>query len=310
MLSANDSSYTRSLLFVIGLVVLAQVAVVPVSPSTTVDQTTPPNTDDEHTLIIETPGEPIQYTLSASGSISGESGENDAVQGKTLSGRVGGVPWNNTTDDTKDTITYTGHIETFQYRGDDPQLQLDGQGITSDTLSANHLQIVRPNSANDSPINYKITVSGDATPGESADGQDQTTATGGSNATQIQGKLTDQYDSFYFTGNISNRSIDQRALVFVNGQNNTLSVGEAGTPTETATSTPTATATSTASTATPTSTPVTTTNQQTTADGNETASAQSSSSPLGFLLRIASGVILVGFIGAVVWYLLPRQRRW
>lgn len=312
MLSGHNPSYTRSLLLVVGVVALFGLAIAPASP--TVDQTSPPqNTSEEHTLVIETTGEPIQYTLSASGSVSGDSGENDAVQGKTLSGRVGGVPWNNTSNDTKDTITYTGYIETFQHRGDNVQLQLDEQEISPTTLSANHLQIAHPN-ADNGPINYEISVSGNATLGESTDDQAQITPPDGSNDTQIQGQLTDQYDSFYFTGNISNTSFDQQAFVFLNGQNVTDSNGATGTPAETATSSTPTNNSSTPTNNSSTDTPVTMTIEHTTttqsAAGGETASSQSSTSPLGFLFRLGSGVVLLALIVAGVWYFVPKQQRW
>lgn len=312
MLAVHDSSYMRPVLIVVvGVVALSGVSVAVVGPSTTVDQTTPPqNASDEHTLVIETTGEPVQYTLSASGSVSGDAGESDTIQGKTLNGRVGGVPWNNTTNDTKDTVTYTGYIETFQHRGNDPQLRLEGQQISPATLSANHLQIVRPNSSNGT-INYEISVTGNATAGESTEDQDGTTANNGSNGTLIRGQLSDQSDSFYFTGNTTAKSFDQQALVFVNGQNASETANETpkGTPNS---STPTVHPSPTTTSASPPQTTALerTTPVQSTTDANGSGSSDSSSSVLGFLLRLASGVVVVALAVSAVWYYFPRQRRW
>ncbi|UPM42914.1 hypothetical protein [Halocatena salina] len=274
------------------------------------------NISDEHTLIVETTGDPVQYTISATENISGETDEGDAIQGRTLSGRVGGVPWDNTTDDTTDTVTYTGYIDSFQHRGDDLQLRLGGQEISPAILSGNHLQIVRSNSSNGSPINYEITVTGDATPGESTENQDQTTVLGGANGTQIQGQLTDQYDSFYFTGNATVTSIDQQALVYINGRNVTGQNTGAGTPTVTQ-----PTPIGGAATGTPITTAAGNTTHTQSTDGAGADSAQSSTggdradssgstSPLDFLLRLASGLILVALVVVAVWYFLPRQQRW
>lgn len=314
MLSVHDSSYTTVMLFVVvSLVALTGVSGA-VGP-TTVDQTAPPeNTSDEHTVVIETTDEPVQYTISASGSVSGDSGESDTVQGQTLNGRVGGVPWDNTTNDTEDTIRYTGYIETFQHRGDDLQLRLDGQQISPAILSANYLRIVHPNSSNDAsttPINYEISVTGDAVPGESTEDQDGTTAQNGSNGTLIQGQLDDQSDSFYFSGNTTVRSFDQQALVFVNGQNVTVSDTPNETPTSTAAS-PTATSTASPPTTTTSETPVPepTTDLPSTSDVNETVSSDSSDSVFGFLMRLVSGFVVIALAVSVAWYYFPRQQRW
>lgn len=313
MLSVDHSSYVRSVLFVVVSVVALSGAVAAVAGPSTVDQTAPPqNASDERTLVIETTGEPVQYTLSASGSVSGDPGESDTVQGRTLNGRVGGVPWNNTTNDTEDTVTYTGYIETFQYRGDDLQLRLEGQQISPATLSANHLRIVRPNSSNDTTINYEISVTGSATPGESTEDQDGTTADNGSNGTLIHGQLSDQSDSFYFTGNTTVTSFDQQALVFENGQNVTASGTTNETPTGTPdSSTPTVHPSPTTSTPPPQTTALERTSPlQPTTNVNGSGSSGSSSSALGFLLRLASGVVMVALVAVAAWYYFPKQQRW
>ncbi|RRJ33633.1 hypothetical protein [Halocatena pleomorpha] len=326
MLSVHNLSYTRPLLLfvIVGSIALSGLAM-PASPSTIVDQSAPPqNVSDEHTMVIKTTDEPIQYVLSATGRVRGEPNESDAVQGRTLSGRVGGVSWNNTTDDTTDTVTYTGYIESFQPRGGDPQLRIEGQQISPDTLSANHLRIARPNSSTNNPINYEITVTGDATPGESTEGQDQTTVAGGANGTRIQGQLTDQYDSFYFTGNTTSTSFDRQARVFINGQNTAVQNSNNGTQTDThptpiggaATDAPVLTTTE-RTTSQPTNSrdasqaPADSGRTDTTqATSNEGAESSESTSPLAFLFRVASGLVLVALLVGAGWYFLPRQQRW
>lgn len=320
MLSVHDSSYTTVMLFVVvSLVALTGVSGA-VGP-TTVDQTTPPqNTSDEHTVVIETTGEPVQYTISTSGSVSGDSGESDTVQGQTLNGRVGGVPWDNTTNDTEDTVRYTGYIETFQHRGDDLQLRLDGQQVSPAILSANHLRIVHPNSSNGAsttPVNYEISVTGDAVSGESTENQDGTTAQNGSNGTLIQGQLDDRSDSFYFTGNTTVRSFDRQALVFVNDQNVTASdtpnetpASTAAPPTATSTASPPTTSSPATTTTSETPVPEPTTDLPSTSDVNETVSSDSSDSVFGFLMRLVSGIVVIALAVSVAWYYFPRQQRW
>lgn len=304
MTAVRAFCHARSVLVVVaGLVVLSGGAVVTAGPATTADQTTQKQ-PAQHTLVIKTTGNPVQYTLSVSGRIRGDPNETDSVQGNTLNGRVGGVPWKNRTNDTKDTIRYSGYIETFQHRGNDIQLLLDGTQIAPATLATNHIKIVAPNASNN-PINYGISVTGNATTGESTEGQDRTVSQ--PNDTLLQGQLADSSDSFYFTGKVSVESISKQTHVFVNGQNVTVPSQRNGSEVFlTDTSAPTDTPPST-STATVPQTQGPTTEQGPSTEGT---TVRSSSSVFGQLFRLVSGVVVGALAAAAVWYYFPRQQRW
>lgn len=294
-----------------------------------------------HTLVVKTAGKPVSYVVHASRKIDGETAEGDTIQGTSLTGHLGGPPGKNSSNDTKDVIKYQGHIETFQHRGKDMRLFLNGQRVSPSVLADNHVTISRQNAtgANKQPIHYRINVSGRAILGESTEKQDtiNVTRNGKTNHTVIRGRITNNIDSFYFTGNVASASIDKSANVKLNGKSvsNLTKMSNKKvkkTPAPTVTPTPgTSPSTSgprsktTGATGTEirvgpnmgtdteagsgrgTSVP----SPGTAANGNDASSDSSSSSALSFLLSIVGGLFVIGtLVVAAVWYLRPRQRRW
>lgn len=81
----------------------------------TVAATNGTNSSKTHKLVITTSGKPASYSFAVSGRLNAKTTEPiDSVQGQGVSGRVGGVPWKNSTNDTKDVIHFTGEITDFQ----------------------------------------------------------------------------------------------------------------------------------------------------------------------------------------------------
>lgn len=91
--------------------------------------------EETHTLVIEQIDGSVSYTVTVSGSItlySTESG--DAVSGDTVTGRVGGYPWSETANDSRDVIQFAGELQNFEYSGGEVRLILDGKEIDPNSL--------------------------------------------------------------------------------------------------------------------------------------------------------------------------------
>lgn len=295
-----------------------------------------------NTLVVKTKDKPVSYVVHASGRIEGETAEKgDTDQGTRLTGKLGGAPGTNSSNDTKDVIKYQGHLETFQHNGDDLRLFLNGQRVSPSVLADNHVAISRENTsgAKKQPIHYRINVTGQAIKGESIEEQETINVTrkGKTNHTIIRGRLTDDMDSFYFTGNVSATSINNSANVSLNGQpvsnltkmsnkkmknppsptltptasnplitSGPISKTSGGTGTDTSGESGTGTQTG-AGSGRDTSAPAT----STAANAGDASPDSDSSSALSFLLSIVGGLFAVGaLVFAAFWYLRPRQRRW
>lgn len=88
-----------------------------------------------HTLVLSSTGQPTSYTLTVSGSLTAETTEAvDSVQGRSVTGRVGGIPWQKTSNDTRDVIQFTGRITDFQVHGSGLRLRLDGKQVRPASL--------------------------------------------------------------------------------------------------------------------------------------------------------------------------------
>lgn len=294
-----------------------------------------------NTLVVKTVDKPVTYVVHASQKLKGENTNGKIIQGTRLTGNLGGAPWENSSNDTKDTVTYQGYIETFQHRGNDIRLFLNGQRVSPSVLADNHVTISRQNvtGANKQPVHYRINVSGRAIMGESTEKQDtiNVTRNGKTNHTVIRGRITNNIDSFYFSGNVTSASIHKSVNVKLNGQSvsnlTKMSNKKMKKP-------PSPTVTPTPSTSPSTSGPVSKTSGETgtemmggptmgtdteagsgggtsvpssgtAANGSDASGDSSSSSALSFLLSILGGLFVIGaLVVAAVWYLRPQQRRW
>ncbi len=95
------------------------------TPTQTPTQISTNNTQNK-TLVIMSTGEPASYTISVSGTLTANTTEPvDSAQDQSMTGLVGGIAWDNTTD-SKDTIQYTGEITDFQ--GDESNLRIMQNG--------------------------------------------------------------------------------------------------------------------------------------------------------------------------------------
>lgn len=133
MATTSQRSHGAFLLVVV-LVTLGSVgaALGPGAVATAPNSTQSPQT---HTLVISSTGQPTSYTLTVSGSLTAETTEAvDSVQGRSVTGRVGGVPWQDTSNDTRDVIQFTGRITDFQSHGSGLRLRLDGKRIKPASL--------------------------------------------------------------------------------------------------------------------------------------------------------------------------------
>lgn len=296
---------------------LSVVAVGSAAPPADQANTSSAQSEKTHTLVIKkTTGKPVRYAITASKGITGETAENDTIQGKSLSGRVGPYPWQNKSNDTKDVINYIGHIQSFQIQGGDAQVLLNGQRVQPSVLDDNYIEIRNPNANGTSkqPVQYQITVTGDAIGGEKAEKKDTTNATkknAKTNSTTIRGRLTDRADSFYFGGNITSSSFDGQAHVFINGQRASVTKPTA-TPTTTSTPSPTVTenkppATSTTVSERRTDSRVTTT----TTSANITSATTTNSSNSELFISVVGGIFLLLVVAfSTLWIFSPRERRW
>lgn len=109
--------------------------------------------NETHRLVVETENESVAYTITASSPVTLEENEEaDAIQDdRTANGRVGGTPWDNETDDTRDVILYKGKIESFQYTGEDIVTTLDGEEIDPDEIGGEDPEPVTDENATETP---------------------------------------------------------------------------------------------------------------------------------------------------------------
>jgi hypothetical protein len=316
----------RSILLIIFVTFLTVVSVPIISTAAGVSETTPEETASKtHTLVIKTVGETVTYRATASGDIHFVTQEkhDSRTMGSGVSGNLGGVPWD-PTNDSKDIIKYTGYIQGFQFRGEDIRVFLDGERISPEVLAAQHIQISYPKTHsgnNPQPIQYRITMTGRAALGEGTEKNDK------ANRIIIRGQISNDSDSFYFTGDINPGSvtISGPARIRINGQKSEVFIQNdpktpTPTPRQTSTPTPTPILTTTLSTETDsrpmstdihTSTPTTTTVANTTGSLPSGGSSSPSSSGNGFLSGLIGGIVVVGaLMFAVFKYFGPKQRRW
>lgn len=288
------------------------------------------NASNTHKLVVKTTGSSVTYTVSASKKISISSGKNESVdttQGTTVTGRLGKTKSKKKkkSKDTTDVITYSGYIESFQYRGNgnDIRVFLDGKLVPPEVIAANHIRISSPKTASGNKsrsARYQVPVSGRAIMGESTEKQD--TAKAGT----IRGRINGDSDSFYFTGNSGSLSFDGEVVVFINGQKLTGGQNQGARPPtpQTGSSTDSQQMTQTdvsgdSMGSNPTKrTPITgdsmaekTKTNTPSGSSSNGGSGSGSSSGNGFLYGLAGGVLVMGVLGFVaVKYFAPRDRRW
>lgn len=91
-----------------------------------------------HTLVITHVSGSPSWSMTASGSIQLETQtteDADSIRGKTASGSVGGLPWEDNASDPKDVIYYTGEILQFDLGGTgQARVTLDGKRVTPQSL--------------------------------------------------------------------------------------------------------------------------------------------------------------------------------
>lgn len=123
-----NTSFRRSIVVLVLLVALAS--------GTAAVHATPQSDGGMHTLVIEQTGNnSVGYSVSVSGKITAVDNEtSDSITGQTASGRVGGLPWKNTSTDTEDEIRFTGHIRDFEHDGGNIRLILDGKQVDPSSL--------------------------------------------------------------------------------------------------------------------------------------------------------------------------------
>ncbi|WP_330631932.1 hypothetical protein [Halocatena halophila] len=284
---------------------------------------------ETHTITIESTNGSVQYVLSASEWINSTENEGAAPQGTRLSGRVGSLPWNESTADASDTIEYRGYIETFQFNGDGIQVYLDGQQVDPEIISANHLEIRANNgTSGEAPVEYTVHVDGVLSAGESADEDDNIIDVISQNTTAVDGTVSDSSDTFYFTGAIQNRSVTQNGTLLVNGR--TVSPSGSNSYPSTAPNGPQDTAGTVVSSngendpetpirssitpfSTHSATPMETvapSHPPSNAEVTSTGPPSENTSALSLLGRLISGSVLAGVLLVLVWRYFPRQDRW
>lgn len=238
----------------------------------------------ENTLVIQTNGEPVSYTITASKGAIPENESSDSIRGKTVDGRVGHNTDEGETDQ-EDVIKYNGYIENFDYGNEDIRVEMNGEKISPRVLSGDHLSISDERPGNSSkPLRYRFEMDGRVIPGEQAEDDDI-----GSGRT-IRGSTHNDTDTFYFIGDLVDSSHGKDVNISVNGKyvltNKKTSEAQTSTPNKTGKG----------------SNPLPT---------NGTDSTSSSSPHSGLLVGIIGSVGLLAaviVVGAV--YFRTKSRRW
>lgn len=106
--------------------------------STGQNQSQEQNQRHRHTLVITHVSGSPSWLLTASGSIQLDENtteKTDSIGGKTASGSVGGLAWEENTSDPRDVIYYTGDILQFDLGGTgQARVTLDGKRVTPQSL--------------------------------------------------------------------------------------------------------------------------------------------------------------------------------
>ena len=95
------------------------------------------NRSSGHTLVIEQVNGSVAYTVTITGKVTLKQAEStDAIGGPMVTGRVGGMPWNETSSDPKDVIHFTGELQDFEYNTNNGKIRvrLDGKPIDPQSL--------------------------------------------------------------------------------------------------------------------------------------------------------------------------------
>lgn len=90
-----------------------------------------------HTLVIAQVNGSVGYTATLSGTITINQIESgDSIAGRTVTGRVGRLPWTNTSTDSRDVIHFTGELQNFEYNTNNGQIRvrLDGKQVDPNSL--------------------------------------------------------------------------------------------------------------------------------------------------------------------------------
>jgi hypothetical protein len=90
-----------------------------------------------HTLVIEQQNGSTGYSLVVSGSVRTltASESSDSIAGNSVTGNVGGLPWQQKSTDSKDVIHYTGELLDFEYDGGTVHVRVDGEQTDPTSLS-------------------------------------------------------------------------------------------------------------------------------------------------------------------------------
>lgn len=192
---------------------------------------------ETHTLAVETEGEPVSYTVTASSPVTlEENEEDDTIQDdRSANGRVGGTPWDNDSEanDTRDVILYKGEIESFQYSGEDIVTYIDGEAVDPDEISENPEPVTAENASetpnetdsngtiNNSSANVSENESSpivntsdeNETASNETDGSDSTDSTDDTNDTGDIGNAGDSNETEDNSSGMDNRSMNESASV-------------------------------------------------------------------------------------------------
>jgi hypothetical protein len=105
------------------------------STPTTSPQASPTNQSPSHTLVIIQQNGSVGYTVTVSGTLSLQHRESgDSIAGQTATGQVGGFPWQETSNDSRDVIHFTGELQDFEYNAGQLRVMLDGKRIDPGSL--------------------------------------------------------------------------------------------------------------------------------------------------------------------------------
>jgi hypothetical protein len=107
--------------------------------ATATPQPSPTTHSQSHTLVIEQVNGSVGYTAILSGNITLQNTEStDSIGKSTVTGSVGGLPWNENTSDPKDVIHFTGKLHDFEYNTHNGQIRvlLDGKQVDPTSLVA------------------------------------------------------------------------------------------------------------------------------------------------------------------------------
>lgn len=146
------------------------------------------SSEQSHTLVIEQVNGSTGYTVTISGEVTLRHTESDdSIAGPTVIGHVGGYPWQKSSDDSRDVITFTGELQNFEFDGNNGKIRvtLDGKRVSPTSLVATPRSTPTPTPTRTATPTTRTASSPTPTPSTATTPEGPTDATGTSLVTRL-----------------------------------------------------------------------------------------------------------------------------